>query len=58
MGDNFESRFGLDPDDPGDADLDTDSDGKTNLEEFRAGTNPLVDEASTLPTIFQILFDE
>ena len=48
MGDNFESRFGLNPNDPGDAGLDNDGDGLTNLEEFQARRNPIVDEEKIL----------
>lgn len=40
MSDEFETNNGLDPDDPGDAGEDLDSDGLTNLEESRLGTNP------------------
>lgn len=38
--DNFEIAYGLDPQSPADANIDSDSDGQTNLEEFRSGTNP------------------
>jgi hypothetical protein len=55
MGDVFENRFGLDPDVPDDADLDGDADGITNLEEFRARTNPNVNEAAVLQIINSIL---
>ena len=37
MGDNFETRFGLDPGSSGDANADGDGDGLSNLEEFRPG---------------------
>ena len=57
MGDVFEIRFGLNPNDPDDAGLDRDSDGITNLEEFRAGTNPHVNEAAVLQIINRILLD-
>jgi hypothetical protein len=40
MSDDFERRFGLDPLDGSDADLDADGDGLTNLQEFRIGTDP------------------
>ncbi len=36
----WEERYGLNPEDPGDAGLDPDDDGFTNLEEYRANTNP------------------
>ena len=37
----WETLYGLDPDDPADAAEDPDGDGLTNLEEYRAGTDPL-----------------
>jgi len=40
MSDGWEEEFGLDPDDPGDADEDPDGDGLSNLEEFLARTDP------------------
>lgn len=40
MPDDWEVQNGLNPDDPGDADLDSDGDGFTNQEEFIAGTDP------------------
>ena len=46
MDDSWESSFGLDPGSPLDAAVDSDGDGKTNLEEFNEGTNPLVDETA------------
>lgn len=45
MPDDWEKKYGLNPQDPSDADLDSDEDGFTNLEEYRAGTNP-VDKSS------------
>lgn len=38
--DLWEIKYGLDPNDPADADLDKDNDGFTNKEEFDAGTDP------------------
>ena len=38
--DEWEKRFGLNPHDPADAELDKDSDGFTNLEEYAAKTDP------------------
>ncbi len=38
--DSWETVYGLDPLNPGDAALDTDGDGLSNLEEYRLGTNP------------------
>ena len=40
MPDEWEKRFGLNPDSPLDASRDADDDGFTNLEEFKAGTDP------------------
>lgn len=40
MPDEWEKRFGLNPNDPSDAALDKDSDAFTNLEEFTAKTDP------------------
>lgn len=40
MHDNWELRFGLDPTNPADGALDSDSDGLSNLGEFQAGSNP------------------
>jgi hypothetical protein len=47
MPDAWELLHGLAPGDPGDASLDPDRDGATNLDEFRAGTDPQ-DPASRL----------
>jgi titin len=38
--DDYELAWGFDPNWAGDANLDADGDGLTNLEEYRAGTNP------------------
>ncbi len=40
MPDRWELLYGLDPTDPADANADPDGDGLTNLQEYRAGTNP------------------
>ena len=40
MPDRWERQMGLDPHDARDANLDPDGDGLTNLEEYRAGTDP------------------
>ena len=40
MPDEWETRYGLDPNDGSDASADADSDGFTNFEEFEAGTDP------------------
>ncbi|MDD8045799.1 MAG: thrombospondin type 3 repeat-containing protein [Verrucomicrobiota bacterium] len=41
----WELKYGLDPDDPTDAMVDTDGDGYTNRAEFLAGTHPLDPES-------------
>ncbi|MFW9787551.1 MAG: PKD domain-containing protein [Candidatus Thorarchaeota archaeon] len=47
MPDSWEMLYGLDMNDPNDAQLDKDGDGLTNLEEYQYGTNPtLVDTDS------------
>lgn len=40
MADGWEITYGLDPNDPADADGDLDNDNLTNLEEFENGSNP------------------
>ena len=40
MPDWWEKKYGLNPEDPSDAEGDPDGDGITNLEEYKAGTNP------------------
>lgn len=40
MPNDWEKKYGLNPNDPSDAAKDADGDGFTNLEEFMAGTNP------------------
>ena len=47
MPDIWELAYGLDPNNPNDANIDSDGDGMTNLQEYIAGTNPL-DPASYL----------
>jgi hypothetical protein len=39
--DEWERKYGLNPQDPADAELDSDEDGFTNLQEFKDGTDPL-----------------
>ncbi len=41
MPDEWERKYGLNPQDPSDAALDSDEDGFTNLQEFLDGTDPL-----------------
>ena len=38
--DSWETQYGLNPNNPADANLDLDSDGLSNLQEYLAGTNP------------------
>lgn len=47
MLDQFELSYGLDPLDPGDALLDADADGLSNLEEAQAGRDPSVNRPPT-----------
>ena len=56
MPDTWEKHYGFDPFDPSDAALDADHDGVTNLEEYRAGSNPLAKESNT-SGVLQILRD-
>ena len=44
MSDDWEISFGLDPDDPADAELDPDGDGLTSRQEFDLRTNPVLDD--------------
>ena len=48
--DEYEKRYGLDPNDPSDVSADKDGDGFSNLEEFQAGTDPS-DPASHPPYV-------
>jgi len=41
MPDDWETRYGLNPNDPSDAAKDADGDGITNLDEFKAGSDPV-----------------
>jgi hypothetical protein len=43
MPDWWEEKYGLDPEDPSDANQDLDADDYTNLEEYKMGTNPAKD---------------
>lgn len=55
IADIWEIQFGLDPFDLSDAQLDKDTDGVINLEEFNAGTNPTINEAATIiPMSFKL----
>jgi hypothetical protein len=56
MPDTWEKRYELNPYDPSDAALDADNDSVTNLEEYKAGTNPLAKESKTSDSL-QILRD-
>jgi len=57
MPDAFETANGLDPLDASDAALDNDRDGLTNLGEFQAGRNPIINEVAVLQVINSILLD-
>jgi len=47
--DDWEIRYGLNPDDPADAEADPDKDGQSNLAEFTANTDPTVNPDITEP---------
>lgn len=51
MPDWWEIQHGLNPNDPGDANLDCDGDGATNLEEYLAGTDPCDTTAPTIASV-------
>ena len=46
MPDEWEEAHGLDPDDASDAELDADVDGISNLDEYKQGSDPNVDESA------------
>lgn len=48
--DDWETQYGLDPNDPSDATLDGDADGLDNLGEFAAGTDPTSYDGPSAPT--------
>ena len=52
--DKWEQQYGLNPKDPNDAILDPDDDGFTNLEEYKANTNPK--DAKSRPTYAKKLY--
>jgi alpha-glucosidase len=45
MPDTWETQYGLNPLNPGDAGVDLDGDGRTNLQEYQNGSNPTVPDA-------------
>ncbi|MDM8538125.1 hypothetical protein QUF70_15340, partial [Desulfobacterales bacterium HSG17] len=49
MPDDWENKYGLDMNDPADADKDSDGDGISNLEEFTANSDPSVNLAPVEP---------
>lgn len=51
MPDDWERLFGLNPNDPADANADADQDGNTNLEEYLNGTQPAEQAAFLFETI-------
>jgi len=55
LGDAYEVRYGLNPNDPTDADLDLDGDGYTNMEEFLSGTDPSDSDDYVIPVSFMAL---
>ncbi|MBF0371295.1 MAG: formylglycine-generating enzyme family protein [Magnetococcales bacterium] len=52
MSDEFEETYSLSPLDSSDADIDSDGDGYTNLEEYQQGTNPIVAISNSLSMDF------
>jgi fibronectin type 3 domain-containing protein len=57
MPDSFETANGFDPLDATDARSDSDRDGLTNLEEYRVGRNPMVNEGAVFQIIKSLLLD-
>lgn len=55
MDDCWEEQYGLNPDDPTDAELDNNGDGFTNLQEYNAGTNP--NDPDDYPPTVQVAVD-
>jgi len=55
MGNDYEGRFGLNPNDPSDATLDTDGDRASNVEEFERHRNPRVNEHTVIQSILPLL---
>ena len=53
MPNSWEIRYGLDPRDPSDADLDSDGDGLTNLREYRLGRSPRVGAHPARPSLIR-----
>lgn len=51
LSDDCERAFGLDPEDPDDAELDNDRDGLTNREECQAGTDPTTFNGPSAPIV-------
>uniref|UniRef100_UPI004056EA5E toxin TcdB middle/N-terminal domain-containing protein n=1 Tax=Candidatus Electronema sp. TaxID=2698783 RepID=UPI004056EA5E len=51
MPDWWESKYGLNPKDPADAQLDSDKDGLSNLEEYKAGGVPRAEMAEPAPSL-------
>lgn len=57
MPDIFEISNTLDPFDPSDANLDADQDGLTNLQEFKTGRNPTLNEGAIFKIINSLLLN-
>lgn len=57
MPDVWEDQYGLDRLNANDANQDADSDGKSNLEEYRSGRNPTLNEEKVSGTLIPILMD-
>ncbi len=58
MPDEWEQRFGLDPEDPSDNNADADGDVYTNIEEYINGTDPLLAEPIPPALNLTALFEE
>ena len=57
MPDSFETANGFDPLDASDARSDRDRDGLSNLEEYRVGRNPTINENAVLQIIRSLLLE-
>jgi hypothetical protein len=54
MGDRFEDEYGLDSENPDDADEDLDEDGLSNLVEYLLGSNPAAASVKFLPPVASV----
>jgi len=56
--DNWELNYGLNPQDPGDANADADADGISNLTEYQQGTDPTVANAPPPPVTIAVTWTD